>query len=431
MPAPYDYTLNVGASPVQSLAQGAQIGFGLRQMQDAQAQAEAQRAAQAQMKADLYEASQDISKMPGVMARYPQLADKLKHGWDAMNTAQQQANLAHGGEVLSALQIGRPDVAADVLRNQAAALRNSGDEQGAKLHEAMAQAAETAPDQLKAATALRIAAVPGGDKVIQGIATMGAEKRAEDKAPAELTEAQAKAQSAAVAAKFAESNAVIDLQRKGWDIKKIQEDIDIAKQNSRIAAMNAQTARINSDTQRQELQLKIDEAKQKRDELIRTKTGEAEQGAASIDNALNTIERLKKSPALNDVVGSIEGASYYPTQAAAAANALNPFSSSGDDRADAIALIETLSSQNFLSQVPMMKGTGNLSDAEGKKLEKALQSLSRQQSEKQFRENLDEAARLLNKGRENLSRRTGVPLAKPDTPAAPGARPPLSSFGGG
>lgn len=427
MPAPYDYTLNVGASPVQSLAQGAQIGFGLRQMQDAQAQAEAQRAAQAQMKADLYEASQDISKMPGVMARYPQLADKLKHGWDAMNTAQQQANLAHGGEVLSALQIGRPDVAADVLRNQAAALRNSGDEQGAKLHEAMAQAAETAPDQLKAATALRIAAVPGGDKVIQGIATMGAEKRAEDKAPAELTEAQAKAQSAAVAAKFAESNAVIDLQRKGWDIKKIQEDIDIAKQNSRIAAMNAQTARINSDTQRQELQLKIDEAKQKRDELIRTKTGEAEQGASAIDNMLNTIERLKSSRALGSVTGPVQGQSFFPSTQMAA---ITP-GTSMDEASDAKALIDTLGSQAFLSQAQNLKGMGALSNAEGEKLQSALTSFKRDQSDEGFVRNLDEAMRLLKKGRENLSRRTGVPLAKPDTPAAPGARPPLSSFGGG
>lgn len=34
----------------------------------------------------------------------------------------------------------------------------------------------------------------------------------------------------------------------------------------------------------------------------------------------------------------------------------------------------------------------------------------------------------MKKARENISKRSGVPLAKPDTPAAPGARPPLSSF---
>jgi hypothetical protein len=48
----------------------------------------------------------------------------------------------------------------------------------------------------------------------------------------------------------------------------------------------------------------------------------------------------------------------------------------------------------------------------------------------EIRANLDEASRLLKKGRETLSKRTGVPLGSPDTPAAPGSRPPLSSFGG-
>ena len=35
---------------------------------------------------------------------------------------------------------------------------------------------------------------------------------------------------------------------------------------------------------------------------------------------------------------------------------------------------------------------------------------------------------LLKKGRENLAKSSGVPLGKPDTPAAPGARPPIDSF---
>ena len=39
-----------------------------------------------------------------------------------------------------------------------------------------------------------------------------------------------------------------------------------------------------------------------------------------------------------------------------------------------------------------------------------------------------QAARLLKKGRESLSRSTGVPLKGPDAPAAPGARPPIDSF---
>ena len=128
---------------------------------------------------------------------------------------------------------------------------------------------------------------------------------------------------------------------------------------------------------------------------------------------LNTIERIKKNPALNNVLGSVEG------------RLPSVFS---DEGSNAIELIDTLGSQAFLSQVSAMKGLGALSNAEGEKLQSALQSLSRKQGEKQFRENLDEAARLIKKGREGISRRTGVPLPPVDTPAAPGARPDIESF---
>ena len=92
------------------------------------------------------------------------------------------------------------------------------------------------------------------------------------------------------------------------------------------------------------------------------------------------------------------------------------------------ALIDTLGSQAFLAQIPNIKGMGALSNAEGEKLQSAFQNLGRTQSEAQFRANLDEASRLLKKGREALAKSSGVPLGKPDTPAAPGARPPIDSF---
>ena len=69
--------------------------------------------------------------------------------------------------------------------------------------------------------------------------------------PAAVKEANAKAESAAVAAKFAGVEPCL-MSRRRAGTSRNQEDIDIAKQNTRIAAMNAQTSRINSDTQRQE-----------------------------------------------------------------------------------------------------------------------------------------------------------------------------------
>jgi hypothetical protein len=413
MAAPYDYSLGNIPSPFDAFTQGMQRGTVMQQVQ-AQQQAQAQAAQDQQaLQAELAAASADPRMIPGIMVRYPQLAEKLKIGLESMTAEQQRGQLAHGAEVASALASGRPDVAIKSLKSRAEALRNSGDERGAKAAEDAATWAESDPTSLLSATIGRMNAMPGGDKVSEGILKLFDEKRKAELQPAAVAKATADATTAGVKAKYAESDAVMDLEKKGWDITKIKADIAYQRESNRIAAMNAAAGREGNDLKRQELKMKIDDAVKARDDKVRDKVATAEAGAANIDNMLNTIQRIKKNPSLNDVVGSIEGR--LPVV----------FS---DEAADAAALIETLGSQAFLAQIPSIKGMGALSNAEGDKLQNALQNLSRVQSEKQFVANLEEAARILTKGRESLSKSTGVPLGKPDTPAAPGARPPLSSF---
>lgn len=432
---PYDYTLQ--AQPA-GLLSGLQAGLAIKQVRDAQDQAELDKARKAQMNADLLDASRDHSKLPAVMVKYPELAEKLKHGWDAMSAEQQRTALDVGTQVYSAAVSGRPDVAAQLLRDRAAAQRNSGDEAGAKSSEAMADSAEAHPEMFAAGVAARLAAVPGGDKVIEAVAKQGGEQRAQQLQPAAVTKANAEAQSAAVTAKFAESKAVSDLKLNDANIAHLAADTEIAKQNSRIAAMNAATQRANSEIERKKLGLQIEEATTKRDDLVRTKVAEVRQGAATLDSLLNTVERIKKHPALNDVVGSIEGSEYFPQTAVGVANTLNPLASGADARNDAIALIDQLTSQATLGQLQSLKqasangssGFGALSQKELQVIQSGIQNLTRKQSEKQFRDNLDELSRLMTKNRDVLAAKFGVDAGKPDTPAAPGARPPLSSFGG-
>ena len=262
-----------------------------------------------------------------------------------------------------------------------------------------------------------LAANPKGKEAADTLASFGAERRAAAMAPVAQRRAEAEATTAEVAAKYAESQAVQDLALKGWNIKALEADMEFKRQSARIAAMNASIAREGNAIRKQELQMKLAEAVSARDSKLREKVATAEAGAANIDNMLNTVERIRRNPSLGDVVGSLEGR--LPGAV---------ISGFDDEEADAIALIDTLGSQAFLAQIPNIKGMGALSNAEGEKLQAALQNLSRAQSEKQFRANLDEASRLLNKGRETLSKSSGVPLGKPDTPAAPGSRPPLDSF---
>lgn len=439
MALPINYRTDV-QDPFQAALAGYQGGAAIRddQMQQQMLQAklaeqERARLAQIQMQQELAALSSNPTAgardYAAFTLRYPALKDQLKQSWEMVGKDRQAGVQDMMTRAYSALSVGKPDIAEQIMRDRAAAMRNSGNEAGAKPHEMWADMIKENPGQAKHLGALMLSSIDP-EKFATNFATLGAEGRAADEAPAKLAEAnakattateeariaapkadatlaeaQAKAQAAVVGAKFAESKAVADLKLNAAQIEKMAADTEIARMNARIAAMNAATSRQGNDLKRQELQLKVEEAIQKRDDKVREKVATAQSGAASIDNMLNTIERIKVNPRLNDVLGGIEGRT----------PALR------DDSVDAVALIETLGSQAFLAQIPNIKGMGALSNAEGEKLQSALQNLSRTQSEGQFRANLEEATRLLTKGRKALSASTGVDLGKPDTPAKPTA----------
>ncbi len=420
---PIDYSINM-PDPTQAFLAGVKERQVLDQLQQQRMAAQQQQLAQQQIQQVLNNPAATNEDRARIVAMLPpQVSAQLNSVWERAGKEQQQAMLSFDSQVFSALENNRPELAVQLYEERATALENSGRTQEAASLRKQAEMAQQAPTLARNLVAMRIDASPGGKDFWEGYAKRGAEGRAQAMAPAALREAEAKATGAeaeattkGVAAKYAESQAVADLEKKGWDIKAIRADIDFKRESNRIAAMNAALAREGNDLKRQELKLKIDDAVRARDEKLREKVAVAESGASAIDNMLNTVERVKKNPGLNDVLGSIEGR--LP-------------SILSDSGADAIAMIETLGSQAFLAQVPNIKGMGALSNAEGDKLQNALQNLGRTQSEGQFRANLEEAARLLRKGRDSLAKSTGVPLGKPDTPAAPGARPPLDSFNRG
>lgn len=416
MPDPYDYTSAFAnlPSPGDSVLKGLQNGFAISDLQLKRQQDTAAFARKQQMQSDL--ASLGTSATPqqlgALMVKYPELSEQLKRANDVTAPAQQQARLDGASQVYAALQSGAPDVAKQLLADQAAAARNSGMEQDAKAAETMAQLIDAHPDFAKNTIGLRIASAVGPDKFADTFGKIGSEARANelqpdlvrkgaadaDAAVSGADSAKSKATTDAVTAKYADTKALLDLEG-------IRTDNQFKRDQTKIGYLNAQIARENNQLKRQELSLQLQKAQQEFGDKARAKVADAESAAGNIDNMLNTIERIKANPRLDAVVGSIEGRTPAFT----------------DEGSDAIALIETLGSQAFLSQIPNIKGMGALSNAEGEKLQSAFQNLSRVQSEKQFRATLDEATRLLNKGRAAVSKRYGVQLGSPDTPASPNA----------
>lgn len=391
MPEPFDYTIqqpNIAGSLMGGIQAGQQLG--------------AQRAGQEKQRqyaADLqsYLSAPSAQSASAMMAKYPEFQKSMSASFETFDKGQKEDIFKSGTQAYSAIQNGKPEIAKQILDERITAAENAGQDASDLI--SLKQSLERDPGATGAALGLTLSSLDP-DKWSK-IAT---EQRASAMAPSELTASQAKAAKAAVDAKYAESSAVQDLAKGGWEISKLQNDIGISRQNSQIAAMNAATAREGNSLKREALQLKLREKIDKRDETIRTKASEIESSRATIDNMLNTADRILKTPM--DVIESAAGpiSSRFPT--------------TSSDTADLEALVDTLSSQAFMAQIPALKGMGALSNAEGEKLQSSLQNLSLKQSPERLVENIKEAQRLILKSRSALSDKYGVPDIVPDTPAA-------------
>lgn len=371
---------------------GLQAGAAFGELQQKQQEREKAQKLQEQYAIDLQATMQNPTAQAfGELAlKYPGQREAIISSGKYITEAQQSTLFNDAAKIYNALNTGKPEAALAYATQKRDALKNAGKD-SSDFDEVIAS----------------INSNPEAAKSTIGIigASLDPKKWLEiHKAPSEISEAGSRAATAATKAKFAESEAVLDLQKKGWDITKIQEDIKIAKENLRIAAINAQISRETNALKRDELGLKMREMMDKRDEVIREKVSSAQSSFADMDNFLNTADKILATP--KDVIKSATGpiSTRLPTVS--------------QSTADFEALVETLGSQAFMSQIPKMKGLGALTEAEGKKLQSSLQNLSLTQSPEQFISSVREAQRLILKGRKNLADRTGIPQGVPDTPAA-------------
>lgn len=392
--------------PFAGVAESFQFGQQIRQMRDARAAQEQAKALEDQYRTDVTNVLQNPSArgFSELIAKYPKSREAFEASWKGISEEQRQGELRDTGEIIASLTTGNPDAAIGKIQSRIELM----DKQGADSSQlkAMLDQIKTDPKSARSYLMFTAAHLPGGDKLLENIGKIEEQQRKTEAAPLELEEQRGKAIKSRVEAdlisRFGEQSEILRLQREGWNIKKIQEDIGIAKESNRIAAMNAAANREGNDLKREELRMKIKEAQSNIDSKLREKVATVESGAQNIDNMLNTVDRILQNPELPGVLGTFQG------------RAPVIFS---DRAADAVALIDTLGSQAFLSQIPTIKGTGALSNAEGEKLQSALQNLSRVQTESQFRTNLKEAQRLLLKSRSTLEKQYGVKAGVPDTPA--------------
>lgn len=386
---PLDYSFR-GPDPSQMLMQGLGQGLQINQLQQQRAAQEAERAAAQRLNTELEAASRDPRMIPGLMVRYPQLAEKFKVGLDAMNADQQRGVLQNNTELASALASGKPEFAIQRLEQRQNLLREQGDKKGAEALGQMIEDVRADPDAMLTFTLGRINALPGGDKVSEGVLKLFDERRKAAKAPAEqrtaeagATEAEAKAKTAQVTAKYADSQAVADLEKKGWDIKALQADIGFKRESNRIAAMNAAFNREGNELKREELRMKIEETKRARDTAVREKAAEASSILDGLGSTQGLIDEIRADPVAlkmatgpNALLGSLPG-----TDARTAAGKLeqlsNVFASMNLDKLKGPTSDRDIAFlKNLGANLDRWQKTGNVLK-ELKKVEEATQRLAK------------------------------------------------------
>lgn len=399
------------ASPQQAFTQSLQLGSGIRDMQIKQQQQEQQLAAQQQMQTDLRAlgANPSPQAVAALSVRYPQLSEHFKRSYDMLTPDAQQAKLSAAIPVYAAVQSGRPDVAAAKLRDTATAMENSGQKDEAARTRAMADLIEQHPETAKLTTGLLLSSVMGADKFAETFGKLGTETRAGEQAPAELAKkvadadkAASDARSAAIKAKYADSDAILDLQKKGWDIKKVESDIVVAKETARIAAMNAAISREGNELKREELKLKLEEAIDKRDTKVREKAADYESQRTALSDSYGLVREIVENPSLSGAIGLIGGATGTIP---------------GTEARTVAGKIEQL--QNSLAAANLDKLKGAMSDKDIMFLKSIATNLDRTQSEASFKKELGRVEDVLVRADKQLRAKFGAPAAAPKPAAAP------------
>jgi hypothetical protein len=162
-------------------------------------------------------------------------AKAVRESFNMLSGERQQNALQQSGQVFSAFKAGKPEIAIGLLDRQIEAKRNSGDNEGAMFLETWRDVAKENPKATEDYFGFTISQMPGGDKVIESAVKLGGERRAEAQAPAQLTEAMAKADKAVADATTAQATATNAAEKAAADAAKARADADKATVEAKYA----------------------------------------------------------------------------------------------------------------------------------------------------------------------------------------------------
>lgn len=253
MVAPINYAINV-PNPFEQAVSGLKLGATVAEMQTKQAEAQ-QIAQQRQVAAAEQQrffslenpTIQDVMRYSQFIA--PEQAKNLTSQFELMNKGQQQSMLQFGGQVLSSVAAGKPEIAAQLLRDRSAVER---DPQQVKAYSDLASLVEASPGDALKILGPTLAALPGGKELVENLGKIQAQRFAAEKQPLEVRrliaqadEAERKVQELDISLQTLERVKAAELLKAQSDAEKAQVEAKFAerRQNLEIEKGKAQAAR--------------------------------------------------------------------------------------------------------------------------------------------------------------------------------------------
>jgi hypothetical protein len=371
---------------------------------------EAETAAAEQKRQELFALAQNPNRtskdFENFMLRHGEINKQFQDQFQGMQESEQRQSVAVMSLVREGLKNKRPDVVVSELDRQIEAAKNSNNQAMADKLDMVRNMVLADPNAADLSANFFLRANMDPVKYEEMVGKRGAEERAQELQPSAVRKSEADATTAEAKAKYAEPQILADMQEQGWKIEGIKADINFKRQSTQIAAMQAALAREGNDLKRVELQQKIDGKQSEIEQKARETQVQVSEATSTIDDMLRTLDQIEKNPQLGRVVGIIGGRVNSAP--------LN------NDALNAVALIDSFSSQAFMTQREKLKGGGSITDFEGQKAADALANLTRKQSKDQFLATIKDARRKLLRGRSQIEEKYGVPRTVPDTPTAGG-----------
>jgi hypothetical protein len=213
---PINYGVQI-ADPTQAFLGAFQTGASIQEARLRQEQQQQQMANQKLIQEGLAKLRQpgatteDVSNLAMILPK--DQSETIIKAWALKTDAQKQNSLNQAGKVVSAFFAGENEIAKQLINDQAVAMRNSGNEEGAKFLETWRGVTEVNPTASQNFFTAELLRLPGGEKIVENIIKLNVERRAEAQGKPTLAKLEAEAIKAGVEADFARPTAEAQLAK--------------------------------------------------------------------------------------------------------------------------------------------------------------------------------------------------------------------------